>query len=161
LDFEALRDSLVWASGRLDLTLGGRPVDLFKAPFTTRRTVYGLIDRTNLPGVFRVFDVANPDTHSPQRFQTAVPQQALFLLNSPFVQEQAKALATRKEVAQAKTDADKVKVLYRLALSRNPTAAELELATAFVADSDPKSAFDCWAQLGQILLLSNEFCFVD
>ena len=51
--------------------------------------MYGLIDRTNLPGTFRVFDMASPDTHSPRRFQTTVPQQALFLLNSPFVQEQA------------------------------------------------------------------------
>jgi hypothetical protein len=84
LDFEGLRDSFLSTTGRLDLTEGGKPIDLFKAPFSTRRTVYGLIDRTNLPGTFRVFDVAGPDTHSPQRFQTTVPQQALFLLNSPF-----------------------------------------------------------------------------
>ncbi|MDY3552586.1 PSD1 and planctomycete cytochrome C domain-containing protein [Gemmata sp. JC717] len=161
LDFEALRDSLLSASGRLDLTEGGKPVDLFKAPFSARRTVYGLIDRTSLPGTFKVFDVANPDTHSPQRFQTTVPQQALFLMNSPFVQEQAKSLAARKEVAAAKTAAAKVTTLYRLALSRNPTADELALATRFVAGDDPKSAFGAWPQLAQVLLLSNEFAFVD
>ncbi len=54
----SLRDSFIFAAGRLDLTEGGKAVDLFKAPYSTRRTVYGLIDRTNLPGTFRVFDMA-------------------------------------------------------------------------------------------------------
>jgi hypothetical protein len=161
LDFEALRDSLIFTAGRLDLTAGGKPVDLFKVPYSTRRTVYGLIDRTNLPGTFRVFDVASPDTHSPQRFQTTVPQQALFLLNSPFVQEQAKALAARKEVADAKTTDAKIAALYRLALGRNPTNAESALAAEFVSDDDPKATFGRWPQLAQVLLLSNEFAFVD
>jgi hypothetical protein len=160
LDFEALRDSLLSAAGRLDLTAGGRAVDLFKPPFPTRRTVYGLIDRTNLPGTFRAFDVAGPDTHSPQRFQTTVPQQALFLMNSPFVQEQARALASRKDVADAKGEA-KVAALYRAALGRSPTKPEFALATEFVSDDDPKSAFGRWPQLAQVLLLSNEFAFVD
>jgi hypothetical protein len=161
LDFEALRDSLVSASGRLDLAEGGKAVDLFKAPFSTRRTVYGLIDRTNLPGTLKVFDVASPDTHTPQRFQTTVPQQALFLLNSPFAQEQAKALAARKEVANAKDDVLKARALYRLALGRDPTPEELALATAFAAGGEGKSEFGAWPQLAQVLLLSNEFAFVD
>ncbi|MCI0701466.1 MAG: PSD1 and planctomycete cytochrome C domain-containing protein, partial [Planctomycetia bacterium] len=161
LDFEAMRDSLLKAAGRLDLTTGGKPIDLFKAPFSTRRTVYGLIDRTNLPGTFRVFDVASPDTHSPQRFQTTVPQQALFLLNSPFVQEQSKALASRPEIASAKTTEAKIATLYRIALSRNPTKDELSLASEFVSDDDPKRMFGRWPQLAQVLLLSNEFAFID
>jgi mono/diheme cytochrome c family protein len=161
LDFESLRDSLLAAAGRLDETAGGKPVDLFKEPFSTRRTVYGLIDRTNLPGTFRVFDVASPDTHSPQRFQTTVPQQALFLLNSPFVQEQARALAARKEVAEARTTDAKVDGLYRAALGRHPTKDEAALAAEFVRGNDPKSAFGAWPQLAQVLLLSNEFAFVD
>ncbi len=161
LDFEGLRDSLLAASGKLDATQGGKPVDLFKAPFSTRRTVYGLLDRTNLPGTFRVFDVASLDTHSPQRFQTTVPQQALFLLNSPFVQEQAKALASRSEVAGAMGVPAKVTALYRVALGRNPTKDEAALAAEFVTDDDPKIAFGRWPQLAQVLLLSNEFAFID
>ena len=47
--------------------------------------------------MFRAFDFASPDTHSPQRFATTVPQQALFMMNSPFVIEQAKALAAETE----------------------------------------------------------------
>jgi len=157
LDFEALRDSLLVGAGKLDRTVGGRPVDLFKAPFTTRRSVYGLLDRTNLPGTFRVFDVANPDQHSPQRFLTTVPQQALFLMNSPFVREQATALAARPEMASAGNPDAKVAALYRLALGRAPTPAELALGREFVADA----AAGRWEQYAQVLLLSNEFAFVD
>jgi hypothetical protein len=155
-DFETMRDSLLAASGKIDLAVGGRPVDLFKSPFTTRRSVYGFIDRSNLPGTFRVFDLASPDQHSPQRFQTMVPQQALFLLNSPFVVEQSKALAART----TGSGPERVKAIYRLALGRNPTREESALAVEFVG-SMPASEFGPWEQLAQVLLLSNEFAFVD
>jgi hypothetical protein len=161
LDFEALRDSFLAVGGKLDRRMQGKPVDLFKAPFSTRRSVYGLIDRTNFPGTMRAFDVASPDQHSPQRFQTTAPQQALFLLNSPFVTEQAKNLASREEVTSADTPTEKVTALYRLALSRNPTKAELALALEYTEVDDPKSAFGVWPQLAQTLLLCNEFAFVD
>ncbi|MBA4063204.1 MAG: hypothetical protein C0501_05725 [Isosphaera sp.] len=161
LDFEALRDSVLSAAGTLDLTVGGKPVDLFKAPFSTRRTVYGVIDRTSFPGTLRAFDVASPDQHSPQRFQTTAPQQALFLMNSPFVTGQAKALAARPEVASARTPTEKATAMYRLALGRGPTKAEVALAVEFADGDDPKAAFGAWPQLAQVLLLSNEFAFVD
>ena len=106
-----------------------------------------------------MFDVASPDTHSPQRFQTTVPQQALFLLNSPFVQEQSRALAAR--VAEVTGTEAKVKALYRLALGRNPSKDEAVHAAEFVADDDPKATFGRWPQMAQVLLLSNEFAFVD
>jgi hypothetical protein len=132
-------------------------VELFKAPFTARRSVYGLIDRTNLPGTFRVFDVANPDQHSPQRFLTTAPQQALFLMNSPFVREQAAALAARPEMTSAGNPDAKIAALYRLALGRTPTSAELALGRDYVADAPAGR----WEQYAQVLLLSNEFAFVD
>jgi hypothetical protein len=89
LDFEALRDTLLAAGGNLDLTVGGRAVEITGNDPAARRTVYGFIDRQNLPGLFRTFDLANPDTTSPQWFATTVPQQALYLMNSPFVLRQA------------------------------------------------------------------------
>jgi hypothetical protein len=51
--------------------------------------------------------------------------------------------------------------LYRLALGRNPTKDEATLAIEFASDDDPKAAFGRWPQLAQVLLLSNEFAFVD
>ena len=103
LDFEALRDSLPVASRASSISKPAASRSIFsRCPFSTRRSVYGLIDRTNFPGTMRTFDVASPDQHARKRFQTTVPQQALFLMNSPFVTEQAKALAARPEITKAK-----------------------------------------------------------
>src|SRR5262249_15136146 len=96
LDWEALRDSLLFVAGNLDETRGGPSVDLVAQPFSTRRTVYGFIDRQNLPGLMRTFDFTPPDATSPQRHETSVPQQALFLMNGPFMRQQVERLAQRK-----------------------------------------------------------------
>jgi cytochrome c553 len=132
LDWEALRDSLLVASGELNRKIGGPAVEMFKPPFMTRRTLYGFIDRQNLPGTFRTFDFASPDQHSPQRYATTVPQQALYLLNSPFVMEQAQKLLKRPEVASPSDPALRITQMYRLLYGRGPTPAEVQLAQAFV-----------------------------
>jgi hypothetical protein len=162
LEFEPLRDSLLVAAGRLDETVYGKSVDLFKTPAPTRRAVYGYIDRQNLPGTFRAFDLASPDQHTPQRFQTTVPQQALFLMNSPFVAEQAKAVAERKEVAAASDRPEKVRAVYRAVLGRNPTTEETALAVQFIREATSASGkLGPWGQFAQVLMLSNEFAVVD
>jgi hypothetical protein len=132
LDFEAMRDSLLVASDRLDLTMGGHAVDITTQPFATRRSVYAFIERQNLPGLFRTFDFASPDTSSSQRFATTVPQQALFLMNSPFVIEQAKKLAERAETKGA-TEEARIERLYRIACQRAPQRDELSMAKQFVS----------------------------
>ncbi|MEQ1859624.1 MAG: PSD1 and planctomycete cytochrome C domain-containing protein [Chthoniobacteraceae bacterium] len=148
LEFEPLRDSLLAVAGRLDARAGGAstPLDVKNV----RRAIYGYTDRFRIPALMRNFDVANPDTSISRRAETLVPLQALYLLNSPFVRQQAEALALR-----AKED---VAQLFRLALSREPTAGELALARDFLHDSrDPRA----WANFAQSLLLSNEFTYVD
>jgi hypothetical protein len=132
LDFEAMRDTILASAGRLDLTVGGLPVDIWKEPFSTRRTVYGFIDRLNLPAVFRTFDFANPDISSPMRFTTTVPQQALFMMNSPFVIEQARALLKRPEIERAADDPARLQALYRLLFQRAPEPDEMKDAQAFL-----------------------------
>jgi mono/diheme cytochrome c family protein len=165
LDFEALRDALLSSSGRIDLKIGGPSVDITAIPFSARRTVYAYIERQNLPGIFRTFDLASPDTSSPQRFTTTVPQQALFLMNSPFVVEQAKRLAARPEVADAKEPEKRVEALYRLCYARKPDAEEVTLGLNFVktaeADKASDSKLTSWEKYAQVLLLANEFAFVD
>ena len=104
LDFESMRDALLAVAGRLDPAIGGKPVPLENQPFTTRRALYGYIDRYNLDPVYRTFDFPNPDTSSPRRAGTIVPQQALYLLNSPFVSEQARHLASRSELSSGGPD---------------------------------------------------------
>jgi len=140
LDFEAFRDTLLAVSGKLDLTIGGRPVDLTTEPFTTRRTVYGFVERQNLPGLFRTFDFASPDTTSPQRFSTTVPQQALFLMNSPFVMQQASNLLNRVEVKSLTSTEQRIQRLYEIAFQRRPTAEELKLARNFIQSQSAASA---------------------
>jgi hypothetical protein len=123
-----------------------------------RRTIYGFIDRQNLPGVFRTFDFASPDTSNPQRFTTTVPQQALFLMNSAFVEQQAKNVLKRDDVvAQTGTPA-KLKRLHRLAYGRDPDADELALGEKFLEAAPGDKS---WEELAQVVLLANEFAFVD
>jgi hypothetical protein len=142
LDLEAVRDSVVFAAGRLDETMGGPSVQLTQAPFPTRRAVYGFIERQNLPAYFRTFDFANPNTPSAARPQTASPHQALFLLNSPFTLEQSRALAERTAASPAPasppplSDEQRIASLYQFALQREPTTAELAEAKAFIAASE-------------------------
>jgi hypothetical protein len=140
LELEPMRDAMLAVAGRLDVTPFGRPVELWSAPFTTRRTVYGFIDRQDLPGIFGVFDFANPDVTIDQRPRTTVPQQALFAMNSPFVLEQARYLAKRPEIAGAKNDAIRVESLYRAVLGRRPEADESARVLQFLEElkSAPK-----------------------
>jgi hypothetical protein len=158
LDFEEMRDALLFVGGKLDLSVGGPSVDITSQPFETRRTVYGFIDRQNLPGVFRTFDFASPDTSNPQRFTTTVPQQALFLMNSAFVEQQAQSLLKRADiVAQSETPA-KIKRIYQLAFGRQPDADELALGEKFLEAAPGNKG---WEELAQVVLLANEFAFVD
>src|SRR5262249_20240454 len=112
LDLESMRDTMLAASGRLDTRGGGRPVDIARDALNRRRTIYGLVDRQSLPGLFRAFDFASPDQSAERRPFTTVPQQALFALNSPFMLEQAKALAGRAEVTAEASEPRRIAVLY-------------------------------------------------
>ena len=154
LEYEALRDSLLAVSGRLDGKKGGPSVDLLAKPFSGRRSVFGFIDRQNLPGTFRTFDLASPDLATPQRHATTVPQQALYLLNSPFALEMARALANRPDLAQL-APPERVEAMMRLAWGRQATPPEL--AQALSICQDPEG----WTALAQVLFCSNEFAFVD
>jgi len=163
LDFEAMRDSILAVSGQLDRTMYGRAVDITVMPPAKRRTIYGFIDRQNLPNLFRSFDFASPDTHSPQRYSTTVPQQALFMLNSPFAMEMAKQLVARVDASGASEPATKVTRLYQDVFARSATAEEISLAMEFVKAESAQApgTMSPWEKLAQVLLASNEFMFVD
>ena len=157
-----MRDAILAVSGRLDPTMGGRPVSITAEPFSTRRTVYGYIDRQNLDGLFRTFDFASPDASTPARQTTVVPQQALFLMNSPFVVEQARHLADRA-VLDAGPDRDRqVAALYLLHWPppRGPRGRPRPPVPRRPRDARPRGALALGA-LAQVLLLTNEFMYVD
>jgi len=133
LEIECLRDSMLAAAGRLDGTMGGVPFSLTAQPSVPRRSVYGFIERGRVPGLLSTFDFASPDQHAPMRYVTTVPQQALFFLNSPFVAEQARAVASRLEVGSALKSSEKVRKFYRAILARDPDEAEVEASLKFVS----------------------------
>ncbi len=139
LDFEGMRDALLAVAGNLDMTAGGQPIELTSVPFSARRTVYGYIDRQNLPGVFRTFDFASPDATSPQRFSTTVPQQALFLMNSPFVIQEAQRLVERPEFKQLRGDEERIRFLYELAYQRAPKSDDVIIGKSFLRNHSVKS----------------------
>ncbi|MBI3413985.1 MAG: DUF1553 domain-containing protein [Verrucomicrobia bacterium] len=184
LSFEAMRDSLLAVAGKLDRTAGGHPVEIIAPAFTPRRTIYGFVERQNLPGLFRTFDFASPDATSPQRFATTVPQQALFMMNSPFVADLARNFVARPEFQARAAAEKKVEWLYRVAFQRSPAKDEIKLAKEFLAaNSDvagqsasppepaaqPKTSdakdrpkpLGAWEKFAQVLLMSNELVFVD
>jgi len=165
LDFEPLRDSLLAAANNLDLSVGGKPIDLFAANVARRRAVYGYIDRQDLPNLLRVFDFASPDQSNEKRTRTTVPQQALFLMNGPLVAQQARQLVARPEVAQTADPQARIAALYRIVLGRLPSQAEIQLGVEFAtAPATPEATaagFGPWEQYAQLLLLTNEFAYVD
>ncbi len=187
LELEPLRDAMLAASGLLDLTAGGRSVDLADQPNCRRRTLYLAVKRESLASLFRAFDFANPDLHVPARHETTVPQQALFLLNGPFIAEQARALARCAEQRLPADDEAWVRKAYRAALGRDPRSEDLDRALGFLkaasaltvtspglaeearsgsaADSvvseSASQTLSPREKLAQVLLLCNEFTFVD
>ncbi len=130
LDFEAMRDTLLACSGQLDTAMGGRGQELAE---TRRRTVYGFIDRQNLPGIFRTFDFASPDTTNPQRHSTTVPQQALFMMNSPFVIDRARALTAAAPFQQPSAYEPQIHDLYQRVLARRAEPGEVDAGLRFVS----------------------------
>lgn len=171
LDFEAFRDTLLARAGQLDLSMFGKSEAITTAPFSHRRTVYAYIDRQNLPQVFRTFDVASPDTHSPVRAQTSVPQQGLFLLNSDFVDDLSRHLAQRareataedKAVSPAAAMTCQVRWMFEQVFCRVPDESELRLLLEFVKDETDTSPANPnrLVELAGALLAANELAYID
>ena len=132
LEYEPLRDSLLAIGGMLDTNLYGRPVDLRQYPNSTRRTIYDFVDRANIPDTLINFDFATPDMTSGIRHQTMVPQQALFLMNSPLVIELARRLVGRPDFVALTDDEARLKYLYERIYQRQPEPEEVELGMEFV-----------------------------
>ena len=176
LDFESLRDTLLEVSGNLDRTMGGLQQDLLD-PTTNRRTVYSYFDRTEPAGIFRTFDHPSPNATAPERFETIVPQQALFLMNSPFIIRQAKFLADRIGLEAGEDVESQIGEYYKVVFQRNATKEEIQIGVEFISnaeaftassvvvksteDSEAKEPLSGWELYAQALLLSNELIFVD
>jgi mono/diheme cytochrome c family protein len=196
LDAEALRDAMLAVSGRLDRTIGGNESGelLFKEgevidknrPYfrpnqlkgdhpiyttSTRRSIYLPVVRNATPDLFALFDGADPNGVTAVRNDTTVASQALFLMNHPFVREQAGHLAKQVLSDPKATDSERVGLGFRLALGRDPLADEVKDAAAFLTRYEklatekgrkPEGArFAAWRSFCQTLLCRNEFLYVE
>lgn len=133
LPAEAIRDAMLSVSGQLKLDIGGRTFPESRAAdygfeFTEpRRSIYVPVFRNALPEIFEAFDFAPPTMVVGRRNTSTVPTQALFLLNHPFVNNQARAAAERITKSSSNSAAQ-IQNAYWLALGRAPTERELRLA---------------------------------
>lgn len=173
LEGEAIRDSLLAVSGRLDRTIGGQSVPIHLDSFMTgrgrpkqsgpldgdgRRSVFIEV-RRNFPSPFlTAFDTPQPSTTAGKRNQSNVPAQALAMLNDPLVDD----LLDRWIDRFSESDSiDKRKAITRMYLScfgRQPSPNELEMASAFVSDSD--DVFAGLRDLVDVLVNTKEFTHV-
>jgi hypothetical protein len=171
LAVEELRDSLLLAAGKLELTMGeGHPFppeEQWKytqhGPFNAvydhnKRSAFLMTQRQRRHPLLALFDGADPSASTPQRQTTTVPPQALFFLNNPFFHEQAAALAAH--LAPLPEDALRLSRVYRALFQRKPSSAEIQHATGFLTSYGAESA-QAWKAYCRILLAGNEFLHID
>jgi hypothetical protein len=184
LEAEPFRDALLFVAGTLDLTMGGSLLTTPNNEYVTndqsanaarynqpRRSIYLPVIRNALFDYFQAFDFGDPTTVNAKRPTTTVAPQALYVLNSPFVQEQSKALAAALLARRLPSDAERITLAYRKALARSPTPSESARAAAFLAAcaerltaTEPdatKRRERAWQALSHVLFASNEFIYVD
>src|SRR5690606_14114319 len=153
IEVEAMRDATLLASGRLDPTEGGatiRPVaanDYGYQQDSLRRSVY-LPALRNAPEEFlEVFNMADPSRTTGRRDLGTVAPQALFLLNHPFVLEQAE-VAAKRVLAEGSCDESRLELATLRVLGRVPLPAERALASSLLA-SMPQAEEEAWSTIFQ------------
>jgi len=179
LEVEAIRDSILLVSGKLelarpdaspvlhfkrgiDLGRGGNPIPEDYSVKMMNRSVYVPVVRNHLPSMYETFDFPEPSETKGKREVTTVPTQALFLVNSTFVLSQAKTAAGKLLSNGETSNRDRVMRMYREVLSRDANESEIERSMSFLdatrssktGEVDEKTA---WARLYQALFASAEF----
>jgi hypothetical protein len=187
IDAEALRDAMLLASGNLDITRplgseiaagGDTRVGGPRSPrgatnrdlSTNYRSVYLPAARDNLPEALALFDPADPNLVTGKREETNVPDQALYLMNNPFVLQQAEAMAKRL-LSEADTPREQFSEAFLLCYGRPANKAEVEASLAFLqrflitagADSQNRNKirYLAFTSFCQSLLISAEFRYLN
>jgi len=149
LGAEAIRDAMLSSSGEIDLrrpeaslvgrVIGDRPVSLIgldkrlrnDLDGTGHRSIYLPVIRDRLPDALDLFDYAEPSLVTGQRETTNVPTQALYLMNSLFIQTQAEAMA-RRAIRESDTEADRITLVFQWCFNRVPDTHELHRSQQFL-----------------------------
>lgn len=171
LEAEAIRDAILSVSGQLDLTMGGTTIrpgsnTEFNYRFNDvnldgrRRSVYVPVFRNTLLDLFEVFDFADPNLPKGHRTSSTLPTQGLYLMNSPWVMQQAEHTARRLLEVEGLSDAERVEHAYLIMFGRHPTPTERGLAQDFLsAESgvDERSTVAAWSEFCHVLIASIDF----
>ncbi len=158
LGVEAWRDAILAATGRQRGPVGGPSIDP-TAPDEGRRTVYSRISRLSLNPLLALFDFPDPNIHADHRVETTTPLQKLFVMNSPFIVQQAEALADFLNTGTDGTDRNFVQRGYQVLYSRPVTEGELQLGLEFLRSGNDARVRR--QQYAQVLLAANEMLFID
>ena len=158
LSIEQWRDAVLFVSGDLAWE-GGNSMEL-DDPANHRRTLYARISRLKLNDLLMQFDYPDANVHAEKRSVTTTASQKLFMLNSPFMAAQARALAARLNADPAESDRSRVERAYRLLFGRQPEEAGVKLALEFLHKPGAPE-MTRWEQYAQLLLASNEMLYVD
>jgi cytochrome c553 len=181
LDAECIRDAMLAAAGTLEDKFGGPNMVSGKADANsaatqnleynfvyadTRRSLYTPAFRNVRHPLFEVFDFADVNQPIPQRTTSTVATQALFMTNSSFVIEQARAAAVKLLQDQtATTDTARIDRAYMVSLARAPTEKERATSLDFIegsvsGNSTADDRRDIWARLIQAIWSTPEFRFL-
>lgn len=149
LEAEPIRDSILFVTGKLDLTMGGPGFDVFKpdsnyvrvwvpknqfGPIEWRRMIYQFKPRLQQEPTFGVFDCPDGGQIAPRRSSSTTPLQSLNMMNSPFMMQQANFFADRLRKEAGDDAGDEVARAFRLAFGRNPSDSERAASIKFVHD---------------------------
>ena len=177
LEVEEIRDTLLALDSSLDLTMGGAMMEgqgtdkefsddrkSLHPDSTNRRTVYLPVRRSNLPTLFSLFDFGDAATSNEQRSQTNVAPQALYLMNSKFVAERSRALASKLLDDLSLDDAGRIRRAHFVVLNRPATPQTVEEALGYIAGFPGGDAqatrLLAWTSFCRTLIASNDFLFV-
>jgi hypothetical protein len=162
LEAEAIRDSLLMIGGSLDLKMFGPGTLDENSP---RRSVYLTVKRSRLLRMLQAFDSPEPIQSVGERSQTTATTQALLMMNSRLVRQQAEKLARVVLPASAAEVPQSVEQAYRVVLGRSPTDAERQRMTDFIlraaGNQGAKGLETATADFCQALLCLNEFLYID
>jgi len=158
LGIESWRDAIMATAGTLSRE-GGTSMNL-DAPVHHKRTIYSQVSRRELNKTLMLFDYPDANVHAARRSSSTTPTQKLFVMNSPFIIEQAKRLARR--IQQGGTDdAARIRHAYALLFAREPEAEEFSIAQEFLQLPATEAGPNAWEQFAQALLATNEMLYVD
>ncbi len=167
LQVEPMRDTILSVSGQLDRTALGNTIKKGTGAERdyvfddVRRSVYTPIFRNRLLEMFEVFDFPDPNMVLGKRNVSTVPTQALFMMNSPFIMNNAKQAAAVALKDDKQTDSEHIDAAYRKSLGRLPTQRERELALGYVTSVASPQRAVAWERFYQALFACVDFRYVD